>query len=219
MKSLKKSIKRKRKDSDVDMLDAEDKSPESKTSHADLTRSMPSVLLALCFSYLTGVDRQHLSLVCKVWSVVEKTKNAWPNSIDLSNMGIQDLMRLAPRLQHKRFSTVSLDTHNRSIADAKQYVLACTALCQNIKTKRLLLATNDFVPILRGMNFVNELQRLYVSPVWKMAESPLLSLPPMPALTELTAVELTQTGTELVPDTASCWKNSYGKMGTGPLPS
>lgn len=65
--------------------------------------TLPRVLVAHSLSFLTGADRQHASLVCKVWSVVEKDKGAWPNNICVKKLSLEGLILVAPRLKLNRF--------------------------------------------------------------------------------------------------------------------
>lgn len=137
---------------------------ESHESQVHVTKpvsvsDLPRVLLAKCLSHLTGKDRQHASLVCKMWCVVEKDRDAWPNNISLvgSYLMPSSLKRLTPRLARKRFDTLQLlsESNFGTIDD-----IACSTLLKDIKVKHLTLRGSSSLSFLHHMTFGTEIQSI-----------------------------------------------------------
>lgn len=191
--------------------------------------SLPRVLLANCFSFLTGNDRQRASLVCRLWSVVEKDRFAWPSTLLLHQRRIETIALLTRRIKLKHFEHVGLvgktkyryqplseeheydwdsDTETPYVIDQEfdqAYHLACAALLKEIKTNSLMLSVLEPFKLLAEMTHVNELQYLNLAIVAKQEAKRQAKLiakpPPMPALTKLTSEAVRQTG----PFVTSLW--------------
>lgn len=109
-------------------------SPETAAVSSLSVDDLPRVLLAHCFSFLHGVSRQSLSLVCKRWCALEKDKLAWPNILELPKPTLELITLLTPRIQGKRFDRLIIRSEGSSA-----HALNINAFLRNVKVRVLSL--------------------------------------------------------------------------------
>lgn len=177
---MRSQLKRKREE------EKEGKEEGSKTKQLSIS-VVPRVLLAMCLSHLTGSDRQSASLVCKMWCLVEKDRDAWPNNITVRRLENDAWNKqLTLRLARKRFDAVTIMVSQDGMGLLHE--ANCSALLQNVKVKRLHLHGTSTLSFLQGMAFVAELQHLWCEHYRGATPFVLQTMPALQSLSLVTAL-------------------------------